>query len=201
MIILFGAAGSGKSVQGQRLAEKYNFRWLSVGQLLRNQNDPELEKIMLKGELVPDEFVVKMMHAAGEEAIEAGQNAILDGYPRDDWQANWIVESGDVKNIEGAIVLKVSHDELWNRLQDRGREDDTKESIEKRWNLFEQTIYSMSEKLSSAGVKIQNVNGEGTIEEVTERIEKVLKKLKRCARAGRLWQRFLLSCAIILSLA
>lgn len=176
MIILFGAAGSGKSVQGQRLAEKYGFRWLSVGQLLRNQNDPELEKIMLKGELVPDEFVVKMMHAAGEEALEAGQNAILDGYPRDDWQANWIVESGDVKNIDGAIVLKVSHDELWNRLQDRGREDDTKESIEKRWNLFEQTIYSMSEKLSEAGVKIQNVNGEGTIEEVTERIEAVLRE-------------------------
>jgi adenylate kinase family enzyme len=176
MIILFGAAGSGKSVQGQRLAEKYNFRWLSVGQLLRNQNDPELEKIMLKGELVPDEFVVKMMHEAGEEALAAGQNAILDGYPRDDWQANWIVENGDVKNIEGAIVLKVSHDELWNRLQDRGREDDTKESIEKRWNLFEQTIYSMSEKLSGAGVRIQNVNGEGTIEEVTERIEKVLRE-------------------------
>ena len=174
MIILFGAAGSGKSVQGQRLAEKYGFRWLSVGQLLRNQNDPELEKIMLKGELVPDEFVVKMMHEAGEEAIAAGQNAILDGYPRDDWQADWIVESGDVKKIEGAIILKVSHDELWNRLQDRGREDDTKESIEKRWNLFEQTIYSMTQKLAKAGVKVQEVDGEGPIEDVTVRIEKVL---------------------------
>lgn len=178
MIILFGAAGSGKSVQGQRLAEKYDFRWLSVGQLLRNQNDPELQKIMLKGELVPDEFVVKMMHAAGEEALAAGQNAILDGYPRDDWQAKWIVESGDVEKIEGAIVLKVSHEELWRRLQDRGREDDTKESIEKRWGLFEQTIYSMSEILSGAGVQIWNVNGEGSVEEVTERIEEVLREWK-----------------------
>lgn len=175
MIILFGAAGSGKSVQGQRLAEKYNFRWLSVGQLLRNQNNPELEAIMLKGELVPDDFVVKMMHAAGEEALAAGQNAILDGYPRDDWQANWIVENGDAEKIDGAIILKVSHDELWNRLQERGREDDTKESIRKRWELFEQTIYSMSETLSKAGVKIQEVHGEGTIEEVTARIEEVLR--------------------------
>jgi len=174
MIILFGAAGSGKSIQGQRLAEKHNFRWLSVGQLLRNQNDPELEKIMLKGELVPDEFVVKMMHAAGEEALAAGQNVILDGYPRDDWQANWVVESGDAKKIDGAIILKVSHDELWNRLQDRAREDDTKESIEKRWNLFEHTIDSMTKRLAGAGVKIQEVDGEGSIEEVTARIEKVL---------------------------
>lgn len=174
MIILFGAAGSGKSIQGQRLAEKHNFRWLSVGQLLRNQNDPELEKIMLKGELVPDEFVVKMMHAAGEEALAAGQNVILDGYPRDDWQANWIVENGDAKKIDGAIILKVSHDELWNRLQDRAREDDTKESIEKRWNLFEHTIDSMTKTFAGAGVKIQEVDGEGSIEEVTARIEKVL---------------------------
>lgn len=174
MIILFGAAGSGKSIQGQRLAEKHNFRWLSVGQLLRNQNDPELEKIMLKGELVPDEFVVKMMHTAGEEALVAGQNVILDGYPRDDWQANWIVENGDAKKIDGAIILKVSHDELWNRLQDRAREDDTKESIENRWNLFEHTIDSMTKTLAGAGVKIQEVNGEGSIEEVTARIEKVL---------------------------
>lgn len=174
MIILFGAAGSGKSIQGQRLADKHNFRWLSVGQLLRNQNDPELDKIMRKGELVPDEFVVKMMHAAGEEALAAGQNAILDGYPRDDWQADWIIENGDAKKIDGAIVLKVSHEELWNRLQERAREDDTKESIEKRWDLFEHTISSMTKKLSEAGVKIQEVNGEGAIEEVTERIEKVL---------------------------
>lgn len=176
MIILFGAAGSGKSIQGQRLAEKYNFRWLSVGQLLRNQHDPELEKIMLTGDLVPDEYVVKMMHNAGEEALVAGQNAILDGYPRDEWQAKWIVENGDHEKIQGAIVLKVSTDELWNRLQERGRADDTEESIKKRWGLFEQTIYSMSETLSGAGVKIQEVNGEGTVEEVTERIEKILQE-------------------------
>ena len=109
-----------------------------------------------------------------EEALAAGQNVILDGYPRDDWQASWIVENGDAKKIDGAIILKVSHDELWNRLQDRAREDDTKESIEKRWNVFEHTIDSMTKTLAGAGVKIQEVDGEGSIEEVTARIEKVL---------------------------
>ena len=175
MIILFGAAGSGKSLQGQTLAEKHDWEWLSVGQLLRNRHDPELEAIMLKGELVPDDLVVRMMHAAAEEALEAGKgNVILDGYPRDEWQAQWIVDNGDAEKIQGAIVLKVSHDELWRRLQERGREDDTRESIEKRWSLFEQTIYSMSETLKGAGVPIVEVDGEGAVEEVTGRIEKVL---------------------------
>ena len=138
MIILFGAAGSGKSLQGQRLAENHGWEWLSVGQLLRNRHDPELEAIMLKGELVPDDLVVRMMHEAAEEALAAGKpNVVLDGYPRDEWQAKWIVDNGDVEKIQGAIILRVSHDELWRRLEERGREDDTRESIEKRWGLFE----------------------------------------------------------------
>ncbi len=174
MIILFGMAGSGKSTQGQILAEKYDLEWLSVGQLLRDQKDPELDAIMKTGELVPDEYVVKMMHGAGEKVLSKGKNAILDGYPRDEWQANWIVESGDVKNIEGVVVFEIPKDELWARLQERGREDDTKESIERRWNLFEKTIHKMSKILSDAGVKIQEVDGVGSVEEVTARIEKVL---------------------------
>ena len=174
MIILLGAAGSGKSVQGQRLAERHNFRWLSVGELLRAKNDPELERIMNTGELVPNEIVVNMMHEAGEEAMAAGQNAILDGYPRDEWQAQWVVDSGDVKNIEGVIILRVSNDERWNRLVARGRADDTREAIEKRWALFDRTVDVMSNLLHENGAKLQDVDGEGTIEEVTERIEKVL---------------------------
>ena len=176
MVILFGAAGSGKSLQGQRLAEKYGWEWFSVGQLLRNRKDPELEAIMLKGELVPDDLVVRMMHEAADEALASGKpNVVLDGYPRDEWQARWLVDNGDVRRIEGAIILKVSHDELWRRLQERGREDDTRESIEKRWGLFEQTIYAMSEILRGAGVRLVEIDGEGTEDEVAGRIEKALE--------------------------
>ena len=73
MVILFGPAGSGKSLQGQTLAAKYNWRWLSVGQLLRDQKNPELDKVMLTGGLVDDEFVVNMMH----EAIVKAENEVM----------------------------------------------------------------------------------------------------------------------------
>ena len=86
MIIFFGPAGSGKSLQGQKLAEKHNWKWMSIGQMLRDRKDPELEEIMKQGKLVPDELVVEMMHDAVVKADEAGFNAILDGYPRDEWQ-------------------------------------------------------------------------------------------------------------------
>ena len=176
MIILFGAAGSGKSIQGQRLADKFGWRWMSVGQLLRECNDPEMNEIMLKGELVTDEFVVKMMHGEMDKELEAGRMAVLDGYPRDEWQANWIVENGDDKYIDGAIILDVDRDELWRRLEDRGRADDVRESIEKRWDIFDHTIYAMTEILRGKGVKIEHVDGVGPVEEITTRIEKVLEE-------------------------
>jgi adenylate kinase len=176
MFILFGPAGSGKSLQGQRLAEKYGWRWLSVGQLLRDQKNPVLDKTMKEGGLVDDYFVVNMMHDAMKDAEYAGQDAILDGYPRDVWQAEWLVEHGDLENIDGAIILDVPQKELWKRLEARGRVDDKKDAIEKRWSIFEQTIASMSEIIGKEGVKIEKINGVGEIEQITVRIEEVLRK-------------------------
>ncbi len=176
MFILFGPAGSGKSLQGQLLAEKYGWRWLSVGQLLRDQKNPELDATMKEGGLVDDNFVVKMMHEAKEAVVAAGQNAILDGYPRDVWQAEWIVANGDLAGIDGAIILNVPKEELWKRLEERGRVDDKKEAIERRWEVFEQTISAMCDILGKEGLKIKEIDGVGPIEQITERIEEVLRE-------------------------
>lgn len=176
MFILFGPAGSGKSLQGQKLAEKYGWRWLSVGQLLRDQKNPTLDKTMKEGGLVDDNFVVNMMHDAIKDAEYAGQNAILDGYPRDVWQAEWIVEHGDLENVDGAIILNVPKEELWKRLEARGRVDDKKDAIERRWDIFEQTISSMREILEKEGLRTEEIDGVGEIDQITERIEKILRK-------------------------
>ena len=175
MIVLFGLAGSGKSLQGQTLADKYGWRWMSIGQLLRDLNDPEITAIQNRGELVPDELVVNLMHGEMMKEVELGRNVILDGYPRDQWQADWIVKHGDDKYIDGAIILDVGREELWRRLEARGRADDTREAIEIRWAIVEQNIYSMIEILQGAGVKMAHVNGEGAVEEITQRIENVLR--------------------------
>ena len=106
MIALFGPAGSGKTLQGNILAEKYGWKWLSVGQLLRDQNNPAMNETMKAGELVDDNFVVNMMHDAMKAAEYAETEAIIDGYPRDEYQARWMVEHGDTANLDGAIILK-----------------------------------------------------------------------------------------------
>ncbi len=174
MIALFGRAGSGKSLQGQLLAKKHSWTWLSAGKLLRDLNDAELNIILQNGELVDDTIVTRLMHEAMTKAEAQTTEVILDGYPRDQEQAEWMQQHGDLTKIQGAIMLEVSKEELWQRIDERQRNDDTKETIERRWEIFEQNIYSILPLFKSANVKVTTIDGSGSIEEVTSRIEQVL---------------------------
>ena len=174
MIVLFGPAGSGKSEQGQRIARKYGWRWLSVGQLLRDQNDPKINADLKTGDLFDDVFVTKLMQGAMMQAEADGTEVVLDGYPRNEVQAKWMRENGDVRMLEGAIVLSVPKEELWKRIDVRGRTDDKEGVVEKRWEIFEQNICSILPLLEAENVKITTVDGVGSVEEITRRIEDVL---------------------------
>lgn len=178
MITIFGPAGCGKSLQGQILANRYDFEWISVGALLRERakEDSELQKTLDTGGLVDDEYVTEMMQEAYKKAIDSGKQVILDGYPRDKWQAEWLIKSGDIKNLTGAIVLTVDKDELWNRLTERGRDDDmSREVVEKRWNVYEQNIEDILPLFDENNVDVEEIDGVGEVEEVTARIEEALE--------------------------
>lgn len=176
MIALFGAAGSGKSLQGEILAEKYGWKWLSAGQLLRDQDNPEINKVQQTGELVNDALVTKLMHDAIMKFETSGEKVFLDGFPRNGEQAKLMAENGDIKKIEGVIVLEVPRDELWKRMEGRQRADDTRESAEKRWEIFDQNIYSILPLFEANNVKVTTLDGLGSIEEITSRIEAVLNE-------------------------
>ena len=91
MIILFGLAGSGKGTQGKALSEIFGWKWLSVGQVIRNTG--VYDKITNSGKLVPDEEVIKLMDKQIEKAEDEGFDVILDGYPRSETQAKYLVET------------------------------------------------------------------------------------------------------------
>ena len=141
MIILFGLAGSGKGTQGKALSEIFGWRWLSVGEVIRQTGD--FKDIIDRGELIPDEKVIELMNKQIEKDEAEGFEVILDGYPRNKEQAEWMVNNIPEK-IDGAIILEVPKAELLERLALRGRDDDKeRESIEKRFEIFEQNIYSI----------------------------------------------------------
>lgn len=171
MIILFGLAGTGKSTHGKLIAEHYGMTWLSVGQVLRDTG--EFDEILKKGELVDDDTVIALMNAKIKAIRATGQEIVLDGFPRDEYQAKWVGEHL-ANDIQKAIVLEVPKEVLWQRIEERGREDDTREAIERRFKIVEQNIYAILEILKSKGVEILHVSSEGTIEEAQARIEQAI---------------------------
>lgn len=179
MIILFGLAGSGKGTQGKALSEIFGWRSLSVGQAIRDTGD--YAEATNKGELIPDEDVIRLMNRQIEKAEAEGFDVILDGYPRTVGQAEYIVNNMAEK-IDGAIILEVPKEELFNRLELRGRDDDKeKSSIERRFEIFEQNICSILPLLNQVNIPVERVNGVGKIEEVTNRLVDVIKKFNPSA--------------------
>ena len=116
MIIFFGPAGAGKSVQGQLLSARHGWRWLSAGQLLRDSKDPELLNIMSTGKLVSSEITNKLMGDAIRRSHDIS-HLILDGYPRDMSQATWLIENKTHhgRDIQLIVVLEVPRSELLKR--------------------------------------------------------------------------------------
>ena len=179
MITLFGLAGSGKGTQGRALAEIFGWRWLSVGEAIRQTN--EYDDIINQGNMIPDEDVIKMMGKQIERAEDEGFDLILDGYPRDTVQTQWLLDNMPEK-LDGAIVLEVPKEELLERLALRGRDDDKERaSIERRFAIYEQNISSILPLLEAANIPVRHVNGVGKVEEVTARLTEVVKELNPTA--------------------
>ncbi len=119
MIIFFGPAGAGKSVQGQILAARFGWRWLSAGQLLRDTKDPELLEEMRSGGLAGVEKVNDIMGEALRRAKEIDK-VILDGFPRQLEQAEWLIAQLPEHNrdIDLVAVLEVPRSEIEKRLKE-----------------------------------------------------------------------------------
>ena len=79
--------------------------------------------------------------------------------------------------IDGAIILEVPKDELLERLALRGRDDDKeRDSIMRRFGIFEENIGQILPLLEAKGIPVKRVDGVGAVEEVTGRLVAVVKE-------------------------
>ena len=147
-IVIFGAPGSGKGTQSEKLIEKYGLYHISTGDLLRKEikAGSELGKIaddyISKGQLLPDSLIIDMLAKLLDTTPEAREGVILDGFPRTIPQAQALEALLRDRGMElSAVVgLEVDEPELIDRLIKRGqvsgRSDDNLETIKKRLDVY-----------------------------------------------------------------
>jgi adenylate kinase len=178
MILFFGPAGAGKSVQGQLLAARNGWRWLSAGQLLRDTHDIELIKEMQTGKLVNPDKVSQLMVDALKRAKNIDR-VILDGFPRELSQAKSLIRTQPEheRSIALVIVLEVPRAELLKRIELRGRVDDTPEAVDERLKIYRTEIYPILSYLTEQGVNVAHIEGTGTVGQVHDRI---MEELEAC---------------------
>lgn len=171
MIVFFGPAGAGKSVQGQILAAREGWRWLSAGQILRDTHDTEIVQTMHEGKLIPHEAITRIMGEAIGKAGDIDQ-IILDGFPRELAQAQWLIDSKTHhgREIGLVIVLEVPREELLRRLSIRGRADDTPEAIDQRLHIYRQEMYPILGLFSDDHIPVVHIDGVGTVGEIHDRV-------------------------------
>lgn len=173
MILFFGPTGAGKSMQGQMLAVRQGWKWLSTGEMLRASKDPEVIKVLKSGELVSDELTYDVFDEAVRDAKAKNYpKIIVDGFPRTKDQAEWLADymekSGE--KIDLVVVLEVPESEIMKRLEVRGRMEDTPETIARRMSIYRQKMYPILGSFAEDGVKIIHLDGTGSAGEVHDRI-------------------------------
>ena len=178
-LLIMGPPGAGKGTQAKILSQKYSLVHLSTGDILRKEIDKksstglEAQKYMNAGNLVPDDVLLAMMKSTLTELKDKG--VILDGFPRTIPQAEGLSNIFISLNqkIDGIINIEVDKNILIARLIERaknsGRADDTEEVIVNRQNVYLDLTAPLIEFYKN---DIINIDGDGSIDKVTERILK-----------------------------
>ena len=121
-LIFLGPPGAGKGTQAKILEDRYGYRQISTGDILRanvregTDLGVEAKGYMDRGELVPDDLIIRMV----EPVIDQPGDVILDGFPRTVAQARALDDLlRRKKKSSVAILFDVDMDVLMERLMGR----------------------------------------------------------------------------------
>ena len=185
-IVIFGAPGSGKGTQSDKIIAEFGVAHISTGDVLRAEikAGTELGKTasgyINEGKLVPDSLIIDMLASTLDSKGKDIPGVIFDGFPRTIAQAEALDEMleqrGEKVNV--VIGLEVDDAELIKRIVERGktsgRADDNEETAKKRLDTYYAQTLPLKKFYEDQG-KYVKINGVGTIDGIYADIRAAIK--------------------------
>lgn len=173
-LLIVGPQGAGKGTQAALLAESLGIPHVSTGDLFRANLaggtglGMRVKKYLDAGELVPDE-VTQDMVADRVSQPDAEPGFLLDGFPRNIPQADWLTAmlSCRAAPIDRVVLLTAPDQVLLDRMLARGRADDSVEAITRRLDIYHRETKPLVDYYQG---RVVHVDGVGEVADVHERV-------------------------------
>ncbi|MDE6367825.1 MAG: adenylate kinase [Muribaculaceae bacterium] len=187
-LVIFGAPGSGKGTQSERLIDEYGLHHISTGELLRRHiaEGTELGTVanqyISQGHLIPDDLMIKVLEDVLDSNPElTSKGVIFDGFPRTIEQAKSLNDMLDKRGtkVHAVVGLEVNEDDLIKRMLQRGKEsgraDDNIDTIRERLNVYHNQTSPLRDFYINEG-KYHAIDGNGNVDNVFGSIRKSLNE-------------------------
>jgi len=185
-LIFLGPPGAGKGTQAKILADYLEVPHISTGEILRKAKQDgtpvglKAKSYMDRGDLVPDSVLQELVRERLQQEDTQIQGWILDGFPRNLAQADFLGQLLLEINQKCDLVinLTVADEMLVTRLSKRaemeGRSDDTELVIRNRLVIYEQETAPLIEFYRES---IVSVDGDRSLEEVATVLKNIIKDI------------------------
>jgi adenylate kinase len=191
-VVFLGPPGSGKGTQAKLLASRLGVPAISTGEILRaavTERRPlglQAKAVMDTGELVSDDLMVALIRERTQQA-DAHGGFILDGFPRTLAQAGaletMLSETGQA--LSGVLNLSVPEPLLVDRMAGRAaaesRSDDAPATVRERLRVYREKTAPLVDYYRERDL-LTDVDGVGTVAEVSARIDQALRSVPTAAR-------------------
>lgn len=185
-IVIFGAPGSGKGTQSEKIAKELGLVHISTGAVLREEisKGSDLGKIaknyIEKGQLLPDSIIIDVLSSVLDNR-KPEKGVIFDGFPRTIPQAEALEKILKERGTDVSVMLElqVPEEELMGRMLKRGkmegRSDDNEETIQSRFSVYKSQTKPLIDYYKKLN-KHCGINGLGSVDDIFNRIKVCLEK-------------------------